>query len=380
MIKSKHFISLFFALTIIAVIFISGCVEQTLPAAQDAAKTGGAGTLGSNVKTENLNPIVWTEGQPGAAGLGVEGTVHYKCALTKGTLPEWLTLDGCTLTGTPPLLTGGTTESISPPFTIRVEDSANPPNKVDITTSVKVKKQKLILTLKTATCAQNQKCAASLVSDITGGTPPYHYYADSFMEGTPPLGTTINTNGELTGTPTTTGTYTFGVCAADVTGMSVCEQTTATVGSSSGEMHFSAPFNTRGVFGKAEATCDYEYGFNGKVDLSLTINENGLDVSGTATVSGTCTPMPKTNGRPSCSSASSMSSMASTTTFTGKSNLLWNFATSFTADGHVFNAKFSLGIGDDGTGSYDTTTYGSVVITSPGYEGGAYQDLIMNKV
>lgn len=351
---------------LLAVIAVLGCVGQ------DGSSTD------NGIQTQNLNPIVWTEGQAGSGGFDSGGgTAPYTCTLTAGTLPDWLTLDGCTLTGTPPLLTGGTTESLSPPFTIRVQDSADPPHMMDITTSAKVKQQQLTLTLKAASCSQNQKCTANLISDITGGTPPYHYSSDSFMQGTTPPGTIIDTDGVLTGTPTTAGTYTFGVCAIDSTGISICRQTTATVGSSGGVMHYSAPFSKSGVFGKAEETCDNEYDFTGKVDLSLTVNGN--DVSGTATVSGTCTPKPKTAGRPSCSGSTSASSMAGTTTFTGKSNLLWDFTTSFTADGRVWNAKFSLGIADDGTGSYAETTYGSVVISSPGYQGGVFQELTMNK-
>ena len=359
------------ATVLLLAVFACGCVGQD----------GNGSDNGSGIQTQNLNPIVWTEGQPGAAGLESGGTAPYTCTLKDGSLPEWLVLDGCTLTGTPPLLAGGTTESLSPPFTIRMEDSASPPAIADITTSVKVKKQQLALTLKAASCSQNQRCTANLISDITGGTPPYHYSSDTFMQGTTPPGTIINTDGVLTGTPTAAGSYTFGVCAIDSTGMSICKQTTATVGSSGGGMHYSAPFHKSGVFGKAEETCDYEYDFNGKVELDLTVNSNNYDVSGTATVSGTCTPKPKTAGRPSCSGSTSTSSMAGTATFTGKSNLLWDFTTSFTAaDGHVFNEKFVLGIGDNGTGNYDATTYGSVVISSPGYQGGTFIDLTMNKV
>jgi Putative Ig domain len=50
---------------------------------------------------------------------------------------------------------------------------------------------------------------------ISGGTPPY---AVSNLQGTPPPGVSINTDGSLTGTPTTPGSFTISVDVADANG------------------------------------------------------------------------------------------------------------------------------------------------------------------
>jgi hypothetical protein len=65
----------------------------------------------------------------------------------------------------------------------------------------------------------------------TGGTPPYHYQFDTFLNGSPPLGLSINLlTGELNGAPTVPGTYRFGVCAVDLVGASSCSQVEFVVG------------------------------------------------------------------------------------------------------------------------------------------------------
>ena len=49
----------------------------------------------------------------------------------------------------------------------------------------------------------------------TGGTTPYSW---SISAGTPPPGITLSTNGNLTGTPTATGTFNFSVMVTDASG------------------------------------------------------------------------------------------------------------------------------------------------------------------
>ena len=64
-----------------------------------------------------------------------------------------------------------------------------------------------------------------------GGTPPYHYQFDTFANGSPPLGMSVNLiSGELNGKPTVPGHYTFGVCATDLVGASSCSQVMITIG------------------------------------------------------------------------------------------------------------------------------------------------------
>jgi hypothetical protein len=72
--------------------------------------------------------------------------------------------------------------------------------------------------------------SSSVVEGISGGTAPYHYQSDTLATGTPPQGMIVNPNGNLTGTPTVAGQYSFSVCATDSAGeKSPCEATSITV-------------------------------------------------------------------------------------------------------------------------------------------------------
>ena len=67
----------------------------------------------------------------------------------------------------------------------------------------------------------------------TGGSPPYHYQLDTLANGGPPLGMSIDLNGNLTGTPsstyTTTRAFNFGVCVVDLVATTKCTQALVTV-------------------------------------------------------------------------------------------------------------------------------------------------------
>lgn len=79
------------------------------------------------------------------------------------------------------------------------------------------------------TCTVNRPCNQKLWLDTWGGLPPYYYQHDTFRNGTPPFGTVIDLNGHLTGTPTRTGNYTFGICAVDIGGHFDCQSVRVTV-------------------------------------------------------------------------------------------------------------------------------------------------------
>ncbi len=76
-------------------------------------------------------------------------------------------------------------------------------------------------------CTANKSCSVQLWSTVQGGTPPYHFAADSFANGAPPPGMTIGLDGTLSGTPSQAGTYTVAFCAIDLVGNQNC--TTASV-------------------------------------------------------------------------------------------------------------------------------------------------------
>lgn len=76
--------------------------------------------------------------------------------------------------------------------------------------------------------------SASVLQGISGGSGTYRYQSGSFASGTPPLGMILGSNGTLTGTPKTAGTYPFTVCAADSSGnlTANCAKTSVTVSAS----------------------------------------------------------------------------------------------------------------------------------------------------
>ncbi|MBN9662525.1 MAG: putative Ig domain-containing protein [Acidobacteria bacterium] len=72
----------------------------------------------------------------------------------------------------------------------------------------------------------NQAYTATMAG--SGGTPPYIW---TFSGGSIPPGLQLNTNGTLSGTPTTAGTYSFNILLTDNTGASVQGAFSLTVGS-----------------------------------------------------------------------------------------------------------------------------------------------------
>ena len=128
----------------------------------------------------------------------------------------------------------------------------------------------------------------SVVANTSGGSPPYHYQSDSFATGTPPIGMIVDLNGNLTGTPSIVGTYTFGVCAIDSVGASSCGTTTISVvsittfsGSVSGSGSFSRVF----TFPGGSTTCTFSDSFAQTITLTKTTQANGTTSSSTHVLS-----------------------------------------------------------------------------------------------
>ncbi len=71
--------------------------------------------------------------------------------------------------------------------------------------------------------------STNLANSAYGGTSPYYYEVGTLAEGTPPLGTVVDLNGNLDGTPSTVGSNVFDVCAVDSTGRGSCQPVTVDV-------------------------------------------------------------------------------------------------------------------------------------------------------
>lgn len=80
----------------------------------------------------------------------------------------------------------------------------------------------------TATVGEPYSYSFTQETNPTGGNPPYSFMLGSGV-GFPPLGLTLDVNGELSGTPTAAGTRTFEVCVKDLGGNQSCRKTSLTV-------------------------------------------------------------------------------------------------------------------------------------------------------
>lgn len=88
----------------------------------------------------------------------------------------------------------------------------------------------LLLSTVNARCFLNQPCDAMLVASVSGGLSPYHFQQDSFAYGLRPLNTNIDLfTGNIVGTPSQAGTYTFNICAVDIGGNQNCQPVTVVV-------------------------------------------------------------------------------------------------------------------------------------------------------
>jgi len=163
------------------------------------------------------------------------GVPPYYCTIlaqnADGTLsiaPSWLEFArNCTFNGDVPLLPGGTTMTISPPFTVSMCDSAGACDKLELRLTT-IEKPPQIATEHDVHCFVDEPCNV-VIASATGGSPPYYYRSDYLRHGPPPMGMKVNLNGSLTGTPSETGTFALAVCVIDLIGASSCDTATVIV-------------------------------------------------------------------------------------------------------------------------------------------------------
>lgn len=142
---------------------------------------------------------------PYSAIIGVSGgTAPYSCAITAGTLQAGLTLNGCTVSGTP--TAAGTAN-----LTVKVTDSSNPAATTTGPVSLTIDPASLAITI---TVLPNGTVGVPYTGTIgvVGGYPPY---TCQIIIGTPlPAGLSLS-GCDITGTPTTAGTTLLTVKATD---------------------------------------------------------------------------------------------------------------------------------------------------------------------
>lgn len=174
----------------------------------DNSSIGGGG--GEIVSPVTITTTVLSTGNVGSSYLdyfnAADGYPLYTWARTSGSLPPGILLDeNGVLSGTP--TTAGTYT-----FTVRVTDSVNGTDSKSFTLIVEGSVPPTIVTNSLPSVlvgtAYNQPVVA------TGGTPPYTSWSVSF--GSLPAGLLLNpSTGDITGTPTVPGNYSFTIQVTD---------------------------------------------------------------------------------------------------------------------------------------------------------------------
>ncbi|MBV9558747.1 MAG: putative Ig domain-containing protein [Pseudolabrys sp.] len=266
-----------------------GSVTVQIEATDSGANTGfrtytfNTGTAGGM----SVNPGSLPDGSQGVAYsqtvTGSGGTGPYTFSLGSGSLPAGLSLaSNGAITGTP-TGTGAST------FTINGLDSAGNTGSRSYTVNIGGN----ILTVNPSTLSNGtQGSAYSQTVSATGGTGPYTF---SVSSGSLPTGLSLNgATGDITGTPTTPGAYSFTIRALDSVNNTGTRSYTVNIGSNILTVNPGSPLpnGTRGTaygatFTASGGTGPYTFAVSsGALPAGLSLASNGA-LSGTPTAAGT---------------------------------------------------------------------------------------------
>jgi len=221
---------------------------------------------------------------PYTATIGVSGgTAPYACVITAGTLPAGLTLNGCTVSGTP--TTAGTST-----VTVKVTDAGNPQETTSGPETITINDSGAELTVSTLPDGTVGVPYSSTIT-TTGGTSPYTCVITGL-----PAGLTAS-NCTVTGTPTTPGTSTVTVHVTDSSNPTLTTTTQDTItisGAGSLSLTGTLPNATVGAaysqsLTATGGTTPYTYSITAgslPPGLSLSQSGNAAVISGTPTTPG----------------------------------------------------------------------------------------------
>ena len=187
--------------------FVVKVLDTTTPAAQSATQALSI-TIGPALTITTPSLVAGMVGQSySQTVVATGGTPGYTWSISSGSLPAGLTLTGNTISGTPSA--AGTSS-----FTLKATDSTSP-------------------TAQTATAALSIAVGAAfqistssplppglggnpydVKIQASGGTTPYSF---TLASGAPPAGLTLQSDGTLSGVPSTAGSFLFSVMATDST-------------------------------------------------------------------------------------------------------------------------------------------------------------------
>lgn len=358
--------------------------------------TDHAGISASQAITVTVNPpaplTITTASLPGAT-LGTAysqllqatgGVPSYQWSVTAGSLPAGLSLSSAgVISGTP----SGTTGTSS--FTVKVTDSQTPtPATKTANLSITVSRAPLSVTT-TSLLGGGIGNAYSQTLQATGGTPPYTW---SITAGTLPAGLTLTlSTGDISGTPTATGTSSFTVRVTDsttptagtataalsITINAALAITTTTLPGGSVHSAYSATVNASG------GVQPYAWSVtSGSLPAGLSINSGTGVISGTPTATGTShftvtatdSESPVVQANAALSIAIASASCPNNGNLTGHYAMVfngWSSATtvtatvgSFIADGAGNISSGSVDLNDQINGPTSSTFTGTYCVTA----------------
>jgi hypothetical protein len=212
----------------------TGTFSFTVTVTDSESPTAQTASANLSISVNNSAPLtITTPGLPQGvintpydAMLTASGGVSpYMWTISSGSLPAWASLNASTgaITGTPNVT--GT----SPNFTVKVTDSSSPANTATAVFSITVNGALTV----TTTSIPNGSVGAPYNATVnaSGGSQPYSWNISS---GSLPPGLTPNNNNNslnISGTPTTTGSYTFTVQVTDSQNDTASQQFTIVIGS-----------------------------------------------------------------------------------------------------------------------------------------------------
>jgi hypothetical protein len=253
-------------------------------------------TIASTVPAVQITTTSVPAGQTGTAYsttlAATGGTTPYSWSIGSGSLPAGLTLSSAgTISGTP-TTTGSST------FTVKVTDSTTPTAKtatqsLSITISAGV--SSVQITTSSIPAGQVGVAYTTQLS-ASGGTTPYSW---SLSSGALPAGMSLaGSTGMFSGTPTTSGSFTFTIKVTDSTtptAQTATKSLTFTVAAAASPVQITTTSLPAGqvsvsyssTMQATEGTAPYSWSLNsGSLPSGLTLSTGGL-ISGTPTATGT---------------------------------------------------------------------------------------------
>ncbi len=248
--------------------------RRTLPFAVTAPPPPSLNISPSSIANGRVN-------QPYSAGFSASGgTPGYSFAIVQGAPPTGLTLNGTTLSGTP-------TQEGTFRFTVNATDSQGRVAGNQYTVVIEAALVPLVVTPSSIAPTTPVGQPLTLQFGATGGKAPYTFA----ITGNTPPGTSSNSSGVLSGTPSQGGTFSFNVQVTDSLGdkasrgysLSVTGNLVITTQPPLAEGTVGKPYSL--TFGAAGGKQPYTWSIAGTPPPGLAFNNGNL--TGTPTAAGT---------------------------------------------------------------------------------------------